>query len=44
MARLVVKNGHQKETCYNELELCAQNKDNVLGSVVNTIGRAYVIT
>ena len=38
MARLVVKNGHQKDTCYKEIGLCAQNKDTVLGSVVNRIG------
>jgi hypothetical protein len=44
MARLVVMTGHQKDTCYNEIGLCAQNKDTVLGSVVNRLGRANVIT
>ena len=44
MARLIVKNGHQKDTCYNEIALCAQNLDAVLGSIFNTIWRDYVIT
>ena len=44
MARLVVKNEHQK-TCYNEIGLCAQNLDTILSSIVNiATGRAYVIT
>ena len=44
MARLVVKNdGHQKDTCYNEIGLCAQNKDTILGIVVNIIKRTSVI-
>lgn len=44
MARLVVKNMHQADTRYDEIELCAQtNLDNTLGSKVNTIERAYVI-
>ena len=39
MARLVVKNGHPKDMCHNEIRLCAQNIDTILGSVVNiTIG------
>ena len=27
---LVVKNGHQKETCYDEVGLCAQNRKHVI--------------
>ena len=42
-AGLVVKNGHQKDMCYNEIGLCAQNKDSVLGSLINRSGRVYVI-
>ena len=37
------KNGHQKHMCYNEIRLCAHNILTSLGSIVNTIGRAYVI-
>ena len=45
MARIVVKNGHQKDTCYNEIGLCAQHISTILGSLVNnTIGRMYLIT
>ena len=46
MARFRVKNGHQKDTCYDEIELCAQNIDTILGSIVNmSIGsQAYVTT
>ena len=46
MAWLVVKNGDQKDTCYDEISLCDQKSvDTVLGSILNfTIGKAYVIT
>ena len=44
MARLVVKNMHQEDTRYDEIELCAQlYLDKTLGSKLNTIERAYVI-
>jgi hypothetical protein len=43
MARFVVKNGHKKDTCFDEVGLCAQNIDTILDSIVNTIGRVYVI-
>ena len=44
MGRLVAENGHRKDTCYNETELCAYNKDAILGSIVNiTNGRAYAM-
>jgi len=45
MARLVVKNGHDKDSCYDDIGLCAQIILTILGSKLNiTIGRAYVIT
>lgn len=34
----VFKNGHQKDTCYNEIGLCAKNIDTVLGSHVDKVG------
>ena len=43
MSRLMLRTDTQKDTCYNEIGLCAQNKDTILGSIVNTNGRAYVI-
>jgi hypothetical protein len=43
MARLVVNISYQKDTCNNEIGLCAQNIDTVVGSKVSTIGRACVI-
>ena len=43
MARLVVKNGHQKDSCHYECGLCAQSIYTILGSIVNIIGRANVI-
>ena len=42
IARLVVKNGHQKDTCYIAIGLRAQNVDTILSSIINTIGRANV--
>lgn len=44
MARLVVNNTHQNDTCYNDARLCAQNIHTNLGSIVNTTGRVHVIT
>ena len=32
MARFIVKNGRQKDTCYNEIGLCAQNIGTILYS------------
>lgn len=40
MARLVVEGSHHKDTCHDVIELHAQNTDIVLGSTVNTAGRA----
>lgn len=36
MARLVAKNRHQKDACYDEIGLCAQHKDTIPSSTVNT--------
>ena len=45
IAMLVVKNEHQNDTFYDEIEVCAQNIDTILGSTANiTIGRAFMIT
>lgn len=43
MAGFVVKNKHQKAMCYDEIGLCIQNILTILGSILDTIGRAYVI-
>lgn len=43
ITRRLVKNEYQNFMCYNEIELHAQNIDTNLDSVVNMIGRAYVI-
>lgn len=39
MARHLVKNGHQKDTYYNELGLCAQHKDRPL--LMGLVIKAY---
>lgn len=39
MTRLV----HQKDTCYNKIGLCAQHKDTIIGSTINTKKKAYMI-
>lgn len=44
VATLVVKYGHQIDTCYNKIELCVQNLDILLSSIVNTVDKAYAIT
>ena len=36
MTTLVIRKGHHKDMCYDEIGLCAQNKDITLGSQVNT--------
>ena len=42
MARLVLKNGHEKDTCCDENGLCAQNIDTILRSILNTFGMGGV--
>lgn len=41
MARFVVKNQQQKDMCYDEIALCNQNIDIIIGSIVNIIGKVY---
>ena len=43
MARLVVKNGHQNDTCYYEIGLHSQNIDTILGQHLTHLGGVYVI-
>ena len=43
MARLVAKNEHQKDMCYNEIGPGAHNIDTISCSIVNIIGRVYVV-
>jgi hypothetical protein len=38
---LVLKNGHHKGTCHNEVGLCVQNEDVILSSIVKIIGKTY---
>ena len=42
MARLVVKNRHQNDTCENENGLCPLNLLTILGLVVSTIGEGLL--
>jgi hypothetical protein len=44
MARFWVKNGFQKDMCYDEIGLCAQNIHTNLGWILNLIRMAYEIT
>lgn len=37
MTKFVVKNGNQKDTCDNDIAICAQNINTVLDSIANTI-------
>jgi hypothetical protein len=43
MASLVVKNGHQKDMCHDEIEPRPPNIFTILTSIVNAMGRTYVI-
>ena len=43
MRRVVVENGHSKDTCHDNIGLCAYCIDIVVGSMVSTIGRVYVV-
>lgn len=44
MQRLLVKDRHQHDTCYNEIGLSTQKMLTILGSEVSIIRRVYVIT
>lgn len=39
-----LQNGYEKDNCFEEIELCAQNMIIVLSSKVNIIGRVYMTT
>ena len=41
VARLVVKERHQKDMCYAGIEPCAQNMINIIGLMLNALGRVY---
>ena len=40
---IVVKYGHQKDTYYDEIGLCAPNKDTIMIIVVNAMGKPCVV-
>jgi hypothetical protein len=44
MARIVAKNGHRKDMCYDKIQLYAQIIATNLGSMANIIGEAFVTT
>ena len=35
------KNGHQKDMCLKEIELCVQNMLTIIGSIIDMIGGLY---
>lgn len=39
VARFAIKIGYQKDTCDDEVGLCAQSSYTILGPILNTIGR-----
>ena len=41
VARLVVKERHQKDMCYTGIEPCAQNMITIIGLILNTFRRVY---
>ena len=43
MASLVVVNGHQKDTCHDEIELGVHYVEAILDSLVTTIDMIYVV-
>jgi hypothetical protein len=40
--RYIAKDGHQRDTCCDEIGACAKNILTVLGLGANTIRRAYI--
>lgn len=43
MARLVIKNGHQKDACYDQIQVRAENEDTTIGlQMFITFGTTYV--
>ena len=43
MTRFSIRSGHQTNICYNEIGPFAHNVLTILGSIVNMVGRVYVI-
>ena len=43
MMRIAITNRCQENMCYNEIGLCAQIVVSILGSMVNIMGRTYVV-
>ena len=44
ITRVALRRWHRNNMCSDEIGFCAQNKDTILSSIVNTMGKAYVIT
>ena len=42
MAMSVVKDGHHKDMCHDDIGLCVHNLGTILGSIANSTGRAYI--
>lgn len=42
MERLVVKNGHEKDACYDKIGLCVHTLDIIIASIYNVVGMAYL--
>ena len=42
MAMSVVKDGHHKDMCHDDIGLCVHNIGTILGSFANSTGRAYI--
>jgi hypothetical protein len=40
--RLAIKNDHQKDLCYDEIRLCAQDIHITLALIMNTFQRVYL--
>ena len=40
MPRLVIKSRHHKDTCYDEIGICAHNIDTSLVLLIKTIGKS----
>lgn len=43
MAKLVVNIECQKDMCHNKIGLCTRNKNTIIGSIINIIGRSNAI-
>lgn len=43
MMMLVVENEHQDDTYHNEIGVCAQTIDIMIGLIANTLARTYIM-